>query len=253
MGFFPDAEVVAKTTPTEFDCRMATGLRAIVVAFAGRVRPWRKTAWADEFRILRQELAAGSGAADPERRVIAVLQWYGANFNNPTVPQLLSAAAFRRHFDWVERLTARDGAAALALAGQTESARATAAALYLRLRGRQWGKGETGLESSINRAVAAHAALMETLSPLRDDRHVGPFLRWVWGRLAAESFLFNWYEEVWQRTVKWEAWSGTFGAFEFKPGSAAADAKLVGWAAEYGDARFWPKVVATLLRTEGDR
>lgn len=251
MAFFPDDETVKNTTPTPADYLCADRLRELVTLKASRVRRWRRAAWADEFRILRQEIMAAApndkfvqgfpelaGKAVQER-VASVLRWYCDAYGNPGVPLIQSATAFRKHFDWLERLLKRgtdDRPTA------SESAQATAVRLYAMFRGRTWGKGGHGLEASILRSCVAHETILARLRPLRDTPAHGPFVRWVWGRAAGDSFLMNWYENVWKQVVNWKEWSGTFKAFDLAPDSSALAALMTGWATEYGDARFWHKV-----------
>lgn len=240
MAFFPDDDTVKKTTPTPADYLCADRLRELVTLKASRIRRWRRTAWADEFRILRQELRTETGAApvSAEHRVASVLRWYCDAYGNPGVPLIQSATAFRKHFDWLERLLKRgtdDRPAA------SESAQATAVRLYAMFRGRSWGKGSAGLEASILRSCVAHETILARLRPLRDTPAHGPFVRWVWGRAAGDSFLINWYENVWKQVVNWKEWSGTFKAFDLAPDSFTLATLMAGWAAEYGDARFWYK------------
>lgn len=252
MAFFPDESVVKKTTPVPQDFAFADRLRKLVVGKASRVRRWRRTAWADEFRILRQELYAGIMTAEKvstihpkahemscQNRIDSVLAWYDENYGRAGVPELLSAAAFRKHFDWLERLSKKE---VKQQRTDSEEVITASAALYSSLRGRQWGKGTGNLEESILRSVRRRAWLVSLLGRHKDHNQIGPFLRWVWGRLAGDTFLRNWYDDLWNQVRSWEAWSGSFIGLEFSPDGKAFRARMSGWAAEYGDSRFWDRV-----------
>jgi hypothetical protein len=238
MAFFPDDAVVKKTTPTSHDYVFADRLRALVTGKASHVRRWRRTTWANEFRILRQELTP-TPTQNVEDRIGSVVDWYTRNYGKPGTPELLSATAFRKHFDWLERLSKKE---VKQQRTDSEEVITASAALYSSLRGRQWGKGTGNLEESILRSVRRRAWLVSLLGRHKDHNQIGPFLRWVWGRLAGDTFLRNWYDDLWNQVRSWEGWSGSFVGLEFSPDGKAFRAKMSGWAAEYGDSRFWDRV-----------
>jgi hypothetical protein len=167
--------------------------------------------------------------------------WYDQEATaQPGTPELLSATAFRKHFDWLERLSKKE---VKQQRTDSEEVITASAALYSSLRGRQWGKGTENLEESILRSVRRRAWLVAVLSPHRNHHTVGPFLRWVWGRLAGDAFLRNWYDDLWNQVRNWEAWSGSFQGLEFSPEGKRFRAKMTSLAAEYGDSRFWDEVL----------
>lgn len=238
MPFFPDT---ASGPPRvrQCDTDAARRLRALVVKKADRVRPYRLSKWADEFRLLREEIERAGGDA---ARIDTALSWYETNYEKDGVPKLLSAAAFRKHFDWIERLARKD-------APSTASAAATAAArvVYDRLKGRAWGAGTGNLLPSLVRSAAAVEDVIGRLAPFKTDPRVGGLVRRLYQLVASDAFLLSWYEDVWARVYKWAAWTGTFRPFEVSITSSSFHARMTAEAGVYGDPSLW-QVVCALAR-----
>ena len=227
--------------PADYD--HADSLRRVVVRTPGRVRRWRRSGWADEFRLLRLELQRGGATPrDAISCVSAVLRWYDSASGLAGVPAVSSGEAFRRHYDWLLRLSVK----VVPPAALTDRDRAAAASLLARLRGRDWGAGTGNLETSVNESVHHLHLVLDALSPLKTDARLGGFASWVWPRLAGETFLINWYEAVWGRVRRWDGWDGSFTALTFSPRGAAFKSTLAGFGSEYGDARAAALLLAAL-------
>jgi|GEM_PF-4197052 len=227
--------------PADYD--HADSLRRVVVRTPGRVRRWRRSRWADEFRLLRLELQAGGATArDAVSCVSAVLRWYDSAAGMSGVPAVSCGESFRRHYDWLRRLSAT----VVPAASYSDRDRAVAASLLARLRGRDWGVGTGNLETSVRESVHHLHLVLDALSPLKTDARLGGFATWVWPRLAGETFLINWYEAAWGRVRRWDGWAGSFAALTFSARGTAFKSTLDGFGSEYGDARAGTAVLLAL-------
>ena len=218
--------------PADYD--HADSLRRVVVRTPGRVRRWRRSRWADEFRLLRLELQkSGATPRDAISCVSAVLLWYDSAAGLAGVPAVASGEAFRRHYDWLLRLSLT----VVPPTAYSDQDRTVAASLLARLRGRDWGVGTANLETSVNESVHHLHQVLAALSPLKTDARLGGFATWVWPRLAGETFLINWYEAAWGRVRRWDGWAGSFAALTFSARGRAFKSTLDGFGSEYGDSR----------------
>lgn len=208
--FFPEADRPdAKLTPA--DLRFADRLRAVVVRTPGRVAKWRRSVWADEFRILRDELGRDAAKID------TILSWYEFAAGKARVPNIRSAAAFRRNFDWLQDLSKKITCPITMPTEQEE----LATRLFARLKRMSWGNGDAGLEGAVRSAVVRHhqmckewkeAVAGEEVVSVRTVR----FVNWARGRLlSAESFLYADFAGLQPGLVKWSDWSGSWDGVQF--------------------------------------
>ena len=239
MPFFVTEQEKRNTTPHAVDYGFADALRAAVKRHPSRVRRWSRTRWADEFRILRREIEAAGVAFDVALdRVGRVLEYYRKHCGRADLPVIQSAAAFRKCFDWLERLLKKSQDTEVHLF--TDVDEAVAADLYRRLKGRSWGRGTAALYDSIKRSVARHAiVLLKIRAAKDDDGQAGRFARWLWPRIASPNYLLNWYMDLWRSVKDWNAWSGSFAGFEFDEKKARFHADMSRLAREYGAASYW--------------
>lgn len=244
MPFFSvkDERDAPVNSPTPHDLAFAARLRALVIKMASRVRPWRQSKWADEFRLLTDEfLRAGDGTFDTHRaRIDAVLTWYESNYEKEGVPKLLSASAFRKHFDWVERL-AKQGVAISTPAVPDKVMESAKRVVIPCVAKYPWGKGTDKLEASVIASCAERQKIADALSPLRDSTTLGAFVRHVWQLVASDQFVVSWYEALWRRLKDWKEWSGSFAGFEIRAGGKMFHEYMEDLAAKYGDRTLWKK------------
>ncbi len=252
MAFFPSPEVESRTTPTADDYAHADRLRAILLKNPSRVRRWRRSAWASEFRILRQEILTAGGhpkfaeqfpdlaAKAVAERIGKVLTFYAkASGIRADLPLIQSAATFRKCFDWLERLAAKSADSDI-LHLLSEADDDAAADLYQRLQKYRWGRGESALYTAVKRSVVRHAAVVEKVRPhLGTGTAAGRFASWLWGRLATPNFLLTWFVELWRSVKGWDEWSGSFTPFEFRPTSKTFVKRMTALSVEYGDPNAW--------------
>lgn len=238
------------SSPTPQDLAFARRLRALVVKMASRVRPWRPSKWADEFRLLTDEFLLATenqkfvnGFPDMVSRAVreridAVLTWYEKNYEREGVPKLLSASAFRKHFDWVERLS--KGGVATSTSDVPDKVMEVAKfVVFPRVAKLPWGKGTDRLEASVITSCAERQKVANALAPLRSDPVIGAFVRYAWQVVASDQFVITWYETMWRRLKDWKEWSGSFAGFEIRVGGKVFHEHMEGLAERYGDRALW--------------
>ena len=224
---------------TPFDAEAAKRLRAIVNTAEGRSpRAHRSSSWANELRLLREELADG------EARITAVLDWYGTAVGRPYVPDVRCAASFRAKFGKLEAAMGRGAPA-------PKKRKPTAEALLIvdHCTNQPWPAGaEEGLPDAVQSSLDALSEFLDKVFRLRKrleaadglssaDRAMLRLAREVAAEVDPREHLQQWWGRVRRSVANWDEWSGKLEPFVWSPQHRWAQAAGRGWAD--GDADLW--------------
>ena len=249
MGLFPEFKKPkkGKHPPTKQDFEWAEQLRHGLKS--SRHTGWNRTAWANEFRILRQSVAPHT------KRVTAALVWFLANQGKEYVPVIGSAKTFRAKFDRLEAAAARAERRSPSVAVSPEATK-----VVDRLKTLGWPRGEDQLPAAVQltmtRYTAFHAALRALAARL--EKKGGRLYRVAAHLVTAlpdyRSFAEKWFRDVHARvTYEKSKWTGSFEFHTFHPGHerfAAVGQKAVG---DYcHEPLLWDQIVQEAAREGGE-
>lgn len=213
MPFIQTSKQTSNTTPTEFDFQCAQTLHDVVSKARRRTGRWSHKKWANEFRILRQELEDG------KNRIRQALHFYKLHVGEKGVPKIDGPPSFRRCFNWLEDVMKRYQGAERPTEITPE-----AKAIAQRLHGKHWPKG------SREQVALAVQVSLDRLAKFRKQVSAKFDLEGhkIHERLASRiltnigqhaHFVEQWFLAVNKDIQNWDDWSGDLMSMAFDPTS----------------------------------
>lgn len=203
MGFFPVTNEIKAKAPSAFDIDCAEQLIKAVKSHRKIMRPFKVSGWANQFRILRNEVT------QDRKRIRRALKWYIRHFGEAYVPQAYSGLGFRQKFLHIEAAMARSvPVPKIKLTPETKD-------IVCRLENLHWRKGSDKLlPSVVSESLINYRAFLKDLHDFyqardEDDR-LGAIARMIDGRYlhAPPVFVEQWYIHINRSVRSWEEWSG---------------------------------------------
>lgn len=233
MGFFKDRETPTKLD--KMDYSLAEAFHLIVIQKLKVRRKWNKERWAKEFSILRKEV----GGYD---RIKDVMMWYSSNCGSSRVPSFISAAKFRQHFSWLEKLSGGGKKVEI-----TEAANDLANRLR---RGRTWPKGSGDqLPEVVQSCMDNYDKVRKAIFKLKPTGKAAldGFIDHILSRLGTTNhFVEHWMIETNTRVSNWKEWSGDLKSFTFDVAHQRFHNMGKGLATNYGSRTMWDEIVKLL-------
>ncbi len=236
-GFFKEHITTSKCTIFDYYC--ANTLFKMIK----RIKPgisWRKAKWADEFRILRNEVEQDTD------RIEAVLEWLDHSNGDWIKPT--SAAWLRRNFTWIEKRVLKNPIKReVVISPRTQEVLDAVSNLI-------WPDHvETdSVVEFVSLSLSAYELFYSRFKSLFTSRKSHPSIKaeleFFNSKLQAPvEFMVNWIGSVHAMTHSWKEWSGSFKGFIF----AVTNKKFIktgcAMSSEYtGNVRFWFKMMEML-------
>lgn len=213
MPFIKLSNKSSNTTPSEFDFQCAQTLHDIVSNARRRRGRWSHKKWANEFRILRQELENG------QERIQKALDFYKLNVNKKGIPKIDGPPSFRRCFNWLEDSLARSQEASQQVA-ITPEAKAIAERLYLK----HWPKGSRSqvaatVQISLDRLARFRKQIFAKFDLEGHKIHERLANRVLTQIGQPAHFVEQWMLSVNKDVENWDGWSGNLTGMAFHPDS----------------------------------
>ena len=226
----------AKATTTEFDTATATKLLATCRRYLGTshqsVRRARVSTWAMHIARLRVLDTIG------EDRISTVLAWYDKTIGSEFVPEVYSAASFRKKFAALERAYQRDTASIVI----TDVANTIAT----RLLPLHWPKGSADMVPAVVQvSLTNYCKYLEDCKAFVAGLGVGVPMRKLGEYLLRtmpppNHFVESWLRAAHGRVSTWDDWGGQLMPYAFKPTAKRFCGMGRGWAEAYtGDPDRW--------------
>lgn len=226
MVFFPHLVPEPKHPITQEDKEFANRLKQVVACQLSIRRKWSSSKWADEFRILRDEV--GGDVA----RIKLALEWFTAHIKDKGVPPIRSASGFRKHFIWLEDAMKRAG---VKPPPKTTDAPEVVKRVAERLKAKHWPNGSKDdvllatlmsfdtyeeFRHRVQELARRLARAAETMP--KDERRRSQSFRDFVQHVSltspsASTFVENWLSDVNQRITHWDDWSGDLLKWVFDP------------------------------------
>lgn len=237
MGFMPEDKT--SKSPSRRDYQLAGRLHDALVK-KGHRRGWSHRDWANEFRILRNQV----GSADTVQKV---LDWYSKHLGEDRVPIAASAKSFRLKFANIEasaKINLRDNPDVVVSPAAKD--------LGLRLRRtNHWPEAaKTKLDITIQISMNNLAAYLNKLAkkwntikpPVLDSDSIliQGFIMKIKSQIGYGSFVEKWMEQV-QERITWKGkWKGNILNWAFTEDHKMFEEMGLGWASEYtGGHEYW--------------
>lgn len=232
MAFFAERGEVRHVN--DQDLAVAVRLHETIVHRCRRRGSWRKSHWADEVRLLRASLTE-----DADERIEEALAWYERHCKDSGAPPIFSAAAFRRHFDWLEERVKKTMPSILEVSD-------AAIAVHRRLQRFNWPKVT---KEQLLQAIEASLRGRSEVIALTDTvyRHAGIGITAVHTlcdrirrELSPSQFCIeNWMAGVFHRVKNWHDWSGNLRPFVLTIDSKDFQKQGRQWAKLVHNERLW--------------
>lgn len=235
MGFIKtlDTRPINERVSQE-DLGFADTLRAAVTTKSSRVQKWRRSSWADQFRILRSELQGDTA------KIKKVMDWYTRNIGKMYVPVAYSAETFRTKFDQIEAAMMRNS---LPPTVEVGSMTPDVKDAYERIRMTlPWEKGTENLAGPVQQTFLNHQAYRRRWVHLRDLIKSGKAERWIADRRefvnrilnelsTSGAFTEKHFERISQlvRLPTYKDWNGRFEKFVWTEDSQMFQNTLRDW------------------------
>lgn len=210
------------TILTMFDMYCAKSMFNIV----RRIKPglsWRKSKWADEFRLLRKEIN------DDTDRIEQVLEWLASPASVGLRPT--SAKWFRNNFSWLEE---RANKGKVKQSGFVPPPELIAFMKELKGKRLRWPDScKDDLEEFINLSfinyMKLRARVKEVWIAVRIEWH-----RILWSHFRdINLFMMKWVTSTHELIHKWENWSGRLKGLHFSIDNKHFVTMAKGWCAAY--------------------
>jgi hypothetical protein len=187
-------------------------------------KPWSKSKWANEFRILEDQLNGD------RERITTVLHW----LLTTKLSWVQSAESFRKKFLQLEEKAAGDYTT-VAVTEWAEGVAEMLKTFYF------WPKNSG---KQLPAAVQVSIDNLKPFSIFTRTREPDSFGQLVAANMPAwTDFIERWFESVNKRVYKWEDWDGNLMRYVFTVDSERFQQMGQQWAAEYGDSSLWPKLM----------
>lgn len=237
----PEVET-PRTSLTPEDYAFSRQLHEAVERHGARILPWSHSAWARQFRLLRQSVR------EDIARIKEVLDWYCLHIGHDMVPHAQSASTFRAKYGNIEAARNRDQ-----VRRPTVHVSKKAKQLADSLSRMIWPKGSEELlpsvvQLSLDAVVAFRHKLLRFCpanpvdKPNRLQRLASHVLNVT--ELADPIHLVScWMEEVNGRLSRWAGWSGSLGGWAWNSERKEFRSQGRQWAEEFcGEPDMWDKL-----------
>lgn len=239
-GLFDDLEKPTKRKPNEQDLQWADQLRQAVIKDRRRVQAWNRIAWANQFRILREELSQDL------QRVDKVLTWFCENIGKEYTPEAFCGETFRKKFDRMEKAMARTAPSVVVSDKALQVCEL--------VRHRHWPKGSASqlpavAQASLDNLSRLHQGLHALAVPINGDYRWVPYAEAALSNLQLSSvdLVAQWLLAVSGRIANWETWSGDLRYFTFSRSHKDFQARGREWMDAYcGNPNVWDKLMEAI-------
>jgi hypothetical protein len=234
---FPE---LASIPGNPIDLQWAKRLRGILANAKVPLNGSQVAKWADQFRLLRQEVTDYT-------RIEDTLDWYESNVGGKYTPVVHCAKAFRAKFGKLEQAMLRHRQA-------NPIIRDDAKVLARRLRRLGWTNGsDSQLEVTVQTSLDAFRQFRAKVDSARGitkyNRLLTGFVEHVWLKikLRPADFVEQWLTDINHRYCDWRDWDGNLKAQAFTPTHKLFTARGQGWATNYANrSGLWDELLEVL-------
>lgn len=230
--------------PSDHDYQCADRLHLAVLKRFKRRAKWSRKAWANQFRILRNEVE------QDVNRVDTALNWYIEQLTGSGTSSLAVASAqgFRKNFTWIEERSKRSGCLVLNQANTELSPtikQVTKGTGHLVWPTKVNNEVLTLIVNSIHEYQKLYDAFKKLYTSRKDHPKLKLDIEHLYHKLAdVVSFVTQWVIDIHTMIQNWKSWSGSLKGLHFTIQGKRFTKIVTAWCTEYsGDGSTWSKLL----------